>query len=96
MSQHMRAHPFPCEGRTPTLRGVHVSRDEPFHRITAQCATVRRRKERVRWLAVAFAEPGGEHADHVAVERRAALLATFAFAAQMAERLAARNGGGSP
>ena len=76
----MRAHLFPFEGRPPPLHGVYGSSDEPFDRITAQCAAVRSRKLRVTLLLVALAEPGGEHADHVPLQRRAALLAAFAFA----------------
>jgi hypothetical protein len=83
VSQHMRADPFPFKGWAPPLRGVYVSSDEPFDRIAAQCAAARRRKERVSWLPVALAEPGRKHADHVPLQRRAAVLAAFAFASQM-------------
>ena len=41
---------------------------------------------RVGRLPDALAQPRGKYADHVPLERRAALLAAFAFAAQMRAR----------
>lgn len=83
VSQHVRADPFPFQGGAPPLRDVYVSSHEPFDRIAAQCAAARRRKERVTWLPVALAEPGGEHADHIPLQRRAALLPALALAPEM-------------
>ena len=65
------------------MRDLGVTSDQALDRIAAQRRAARRRKKRITGLPVALAQPGGEHADHVPLERRAALLAAFALAAQM-------------
>jgi hypothetical protein len=86
VSQDMRADALAGQGGAPHLCGLDVSRDEPFDRIAAERGPADGRKQRVRWLRGAFAQPRRQHADHPSLQRRTPLLAAFAFAAQVGPR----------
>jgi hypothetical protein len=81
--QDMWAHLFALERGASCLCGPRVTSDQTFDRIAAQLGAARGWKQRVARLSLAFAQPGGHHADHLPLQRRAPLLAAFAFAAEM-------------